>query len=339
MLVLGAVAAAHTESPTPSSGVTADRAARLRVPTAGVMLPLLAEGHVSLRLKGGRTLSRNEKEDLEAPGEGASMAKGRRRQPGSERPLPVVGEAMKAKILKNRQMRKGKVPEDPEQARKKLERKKQHDMRREEKDRQRAASKQLKMKDRKSRPFMRERKGQLEGSSGPGRRRGDSTDARDGAANREGNAEAAAPALAPGRAAAGGHSLSGGLSEVRISPARKLSIAMPARDSILRPFWDPQGKGRDIGSPSPEQRRRARARLLHALVGTQRELAASSRKDEQGSSAPQPHAHAEVRYALQRLVRGLASADAGTGFAEALVAVLKVCVCVMCHQCQVYAAV
>ena len=48
--------------------------------------------------------------------------------------------------------------------------------------------------------------------------------------------------------------------------ARATKVELPARESIRRPFWDPQGKGREIGSRSPEQRKRARARLLEVPV-------------------------------------------------------------------------
>ena len=96
---------------------------------------------------------------------------------------------------------------------------------------------------------------------------------------------------------------------------KKLAVPMPARERILRPFWDPQAKGREIGSPSLVKRRRSREQLLHALIAVQ------SEHERNSSSAGL--VHDELHYALTRLVRGLASDTAGDAFSETLVAVLQ----------------
>ena len=114
---------------------------------------------LALRLRGGRAVS-DKKEGargLTSVGEGGDATSDATERP--VRPLPDVGEAMQAKIMKHRQMRKGRVPDDPAEAQAKLERKKKHDQRRERRDAHRVSIKKLKPKDHPRRPFMREREG------------------------------------------------------------------------------------------------------------------------------------------------------------------------------------
>jgi hypothetical protein len=241
-----------------------------------------------LSLRGGRELP-EERAAAAAPGRGDA---GETRAP-QERPMPDVSEAMKAKIAKHRQMRKPKPAEDARQSQTQRERQKQHAERRDRRDAQRATNRQLKVQgDRKRRPFMRERSEEKRAARAHGRV---SAPKAAGAATAENTA--------PG---------SGGDSDTR--KVKKLGIAMPARESILRPFWDPQAKGRDLASTSAGQRQSARQRLLHALVNVQR---------EHQRNTSEHSVHAEVRYALMRLVRGLASDTAGDAFLEALVVILR----------------
>jgi hypothetical protein len=225
----------------------------------------------TMRLRGGRELpaARGEEEREEGKKEGAR-----------ERPMPDVSEAMKAKIAKHRQMRKPKPSEDAEQQAKR-ERQKHHAERRDRRDAQRAASKKLKMQDRKRRPFMRERNNDEKRGA---REHGSKAHKPHTAPQSEGGsdmrkaqklstAERTAPESkqASERERKRGEEGAEGMAESDKRKAKKLGIAMPARESILRPFWDPQAKGRDLGSSSSVQRQRARERLLQALVVVQRE--------------------------------------------------------------------
>ena len=123
-----------------------------------------AAGAEVLRLRGGHAaLSAN------AEGMGARASeKAADRRPATEqrkRPLPAgVSEAMKAKIAKNRQMRRGKVATDAEEARRQQEkraRRRERDVRRGEKSQKRAESSHRKSNSEqqspKRRPFMRPR--------------------------------------------------------------------------------------------------------------------------------------------------------------------------------------
>ena len=225
----------------------------------------------TMRLRGGRELpaARGEEERDEGNKQGAR-----------ERPMPDVSEAMKAKIAKHRQMRKPKPSEDAEQQARR-ERQKHHAERRDRRDAQRAASKKLKMQDCKRRPFMRERnndekRGAREHGSKAHKPRtapqseGGSDTCK---AQKLSTAERTAPESkrASEREREEGEGAAERMAESYKRKAKKLGIAMPARESILRPFWDPQAKGRDLGSSSSVQRQRARERLLQALVAVQRE--------------------------------------------------------------------
>jgi hypothetical protein len=250
----------------------------------------------ALRLKGGR--------------ERAVTAHDGKSKP-AERSLPDVSEPMRAKIVKHRQMRKSKVPEDPAVAQKKLERKKLHEQRRGRRDEQRASSKKQKVQDRKRRPFMRDRDG------GRKVRKQDSNDVSSAAAQESDKFARQAVSQSKKSEAAAGQPMMehDGDRDASKKLVTRLAVAMPARERILRPFWDPQAKGRDIASASPLQRRKARERLLQVLVAVQEE--------HQHNSSASGRAHDEVLYAMRRLVRGLASDEAGDGFSEALVVILK----------------
>ena len=218
----------------------------------------------TLRLRGGR-----EAQSTLPDKGGADVEDARKTRARKENKLPDVGEAMKAKILKHRQMRKTKVPEDPDEAKAKLERKRLRDERRERKDTKRVESKKLKTKDRTHRPFMRKRTGEKKHDKERASKVGRTHDVSAGAVRERGKIK-----IAPENA-------QGGFANKTKIP----TIPMPARESIRRPFWDPQGKGRDIGSDSPVQRKRARERLLQALVAVQA---------EHERNASSTHAHDEV---------------------------------------------
>jgi len=273
---------------------------------------------LALRLRGGRAVS-DKKEGargLTSVGEGGDATSDATERP--VRPLPDVGEAMQAKIIKHRQMRKGKVPDDPAEAQAKLERKKKHDQRRERRDAHRVLVKKLKPKDHPRRPFMREREGgrkNVKERPSPGKARGASTDGPDGKSGATGRTTPAEKDAAWAREAALAFRNSAREGGGNVAAKKKLAVPMPARERILRPFWDPQAKGREIGSPSLVKRRRSREQLLHALIAVQ------SEHERNSSSAGL--VHDELHYALTRLVRGLASDTAGDAFSETLVAVLQ----------------
>lgn len=263
-----------------------------------------------LRLRGGRAQERCAPRSV--PGEDGT---GQRR---TDRPLPDVGEAMKAKIAKHRQMRKPKHPDDPDEAKAKLMRKKQHDERRERRDGQRAAIVKDKSQIRKRRPFMRKRDSDRPASHVHRPPSLSSTKSKDVVKSML--PKASPGALQPGRAPDGssraGRKTLEGDEQGRTSKDKKIAAPMPARESILRPFWDPQAKGRDIVSVSPVLRKRARERLMQALLAVQHEHV----RNQTGCGM-----HSEVHYALMRLVRGLAadSHAAADAFCDTLVTVLR----------------
>jgi hypothetical protein len=94
----------------------------------------------------------------------------------------------------------------------------------------------------------------------------------------------------------------------------------PASEAVLRPFWDPAGRGRDLVSLSAAQRRHAEDRLLRALTALPANGTAAASGGGGGGGR-----HPELGYALSRLVRGLSSprGAAGEGFRSALARVLR----------------
>ena len=154
-LFLTLLAFAVTRPGPPHNGFQARARGSAAVPAAWAQVLRLRGGHAALSA------------NAEGMG-GRASEKAADRRPATEqrkRPLPAgVSEAMKAKIAKNRQMRRGKVATDAEEARRQEEkraRRRERDVRRGEKNRKRAESSQRKSNSEqqspKRRPFMRPR--------------------------------------------------------------------------------------------------------------------------------------------------------------------------------------